>query len=102
MTRADIATTCFWATRSLYILDRTDAAWLADQVVDLIIKALRSDPGVPRLTSEVWTLKFADLRQEIESTIGGLTDDRVDVRDAVEAIVDQLQEDGVISFGAQS
>jgi hypothetical protein len=47
-------------------------------------------------------LKLANLRQHVEDMISGIADNRVSVRDLVDAIVDQLEEDGIVNIEVQS
>jgi hypothetical protein len=59
---------------------------------------VRRHPDIPRRTFDAWALKLTNLRQHVEDMISGLADNRVSVRDVVDAIVDQIEEDGIVNI----
>ena len=79
----------------LYIaeLDRDDAAWAVDVVLDRVIDRLRADPAIPRRTLEQWTLFFAEVRNEAEDDLTKKLKGFARVRDTIEAMADVLAED---------
>jgi hypothetical protein len=79
------------ATTYIDVADRGDAAALADEIIDVIIKHLRADPSIPRRTCDDWTNQLADLRASIERRIAELCDGRVSLQDMIEVIVEEIE-----------
>jgi hypothetical protein len=99
-THAGLTFACIRAVHSLDIPDQTDAAQAADRIVDLIVEDLRGDPDIPWRSYDAWALRLADLRQDVEAAITRALDtDRESVGDAVDAIIDQLEELGIVRLG---
>jgi hypothetical protein len=99
-THAGLTFACIRAVHSLDILEQVDAARAADRIVDLIIEGLRGGPDIPWRSYDAWALRLADLRQDVEVVIAGALDtDRENVCDAIDAIIDQLEELGIVRLG---
>jgi hypothetical protein len=55
---------------------------------------LDRDPRFPKIARSEFDLLLADLKNQIEHELADLLDGRIDLDDAVEAIVDEILEEG--------
>jgi hypothetical protein len=94
MTREELVDLCYDGTDSLDVLERADASWLADQIIDDVINELRAIAGTPKQSHYDWLLVLGDLRRDIEDELTDLIDDRVELREAIRAIVAGIEEEG--------
>jgi hypothetical protein len=68
-----------------------DAGWLSDEVIDMVIAALRVDPTMPQRSYTDWRLHLANLRQRFEDRLEQILNERrLDVDGLGDAIVREL------------
>jgi hypothetical protein len=76
----------------LDVLTRADAAVLASSIIDNLIDELREElqnnPTIPKRTFLEWQLLLANLRNLVEEQVAELIENRVDLREVIETIVD--------------
>jgi hypothetical protein len=65
MCRTDI----YKAVENVTTLNKRDAAWLADRIIDGMIDALRRDPAIPPRSFAEWSLALADLRLRLSEQL---------------------------------
>jgi hypothetical protein len=79
------------ATFGLDTTDSADAAWAADEIIDLFVEFLRRDSSISKRTYDDWVIALGDLRNKIEELLAiEICDDRVNLQDTVEAILDEI------------
>jgi hypothetical protein len=88
--RKDFIDRIWSATPFLDVVEHSDAQRTEDKILDLIIDRVRSDPRMPQKTFHEWAVALGALRQESEAIVDRLCDDRVNLRDTVEAIIDEI------------
>jgi hypothetical protein len=91
--RVRIMDACLGAVTWIEELDRADAAWAVELVIDAVIDALREDASIPRRTLDEWTLFFADVRAGAEDELALELNGKADLQEVVDAIVDELVEE---------
>jgi hypothetical protein len=72
----------FRAVQNIRALNRSDAAALADEIIDNLIDALRHNPALPARSHFEWSLLLADQRRRTAEQIAETIDGHVDL-DAV-------------------
>jgi hypothetical protein len=89
-TRDDLLDLMDGATLFCDMLDRGDAAHLADAIIDKLIDALRRDQRFSKLTRDAWELLLADVRKVAEDEITALVKNHVEYSDVTGSIADEL------------
>jgi hypothetical protein len=79
--------TCF-----ISVLDRGDADALADHIIETIIKTLRADARLPKLSLRQWDLLLADLRNDVADHVADFIDGMADFNDTVDVIRSTIEE----------
>jgi hypothetical protein len=78
------------ATAWLPVLDRGDAAWAAEKIIELVIDRLRDDPSIPRRTYDAWGLYFANTSNDVADRLTELISGHVSYDDLVNQLVDHF------------
>ena len=88
---------CFDAVMWLDVLGQGDAMAIVDETLDRVVKQLRADSRMPRLSREAWDLMLADARGRAVEDLTALISGKASVAETIHRIVEELVETEAMS-----
>ncbi len=82
MCRTDV----YKAVENMKALNKRDAAWHADRVLDAFIEALQRDPALPPRSYREWSVALADLRPRVTDQLASMIVGCVDLDTVLDVI----------------
>jgi hypothetical protein len=74
------------ATAMIATLERDDALWATDEIIDMLIEMLRADPESPSLTRDQWRARFSELHQHVGIFLTDMIRGSADLDEIITAI----------------
>ena len=84
--RCAVRSNLYEAAKNVTTLNRRDAEWLADRVLEAVIDRLRRDPRLPRRSTDAWWELLAPTRSRLVELFAAVILGRADLEEILTAI----------------